>query len=156
MAHLDELSDHSGALSGTGPRQGRYTLSNGAIGLLVRQRGTLGVNRTRQHPKQVHVTQTGRVSSHQSLKIQKQCSCFLVAGTSCLSGTWYLWLKAALYLVEVQHGGQRSTLQQRGPDQCDELREDVPSTQLAQRGRVGHRQRGQEAQRHLGYVHVTL
>lgn len=60
------------------------------------------------------------------------------------------------YLVEVQHGGEGSALQQRGSDQRDQLLEDVPSAQLAQRGRVSHRQRGQETQRHLRHVHVAL
>lgn len=61
-----------------------------------------------------------------------------------------------LYLVELQHSGERAALQQRGSDQRDELLEDVPSAQLTQRGRVSHRQRGQEAQRHLRHVHVAL
>ncbi|TNN40107.1 hypothetical protein EYF80_049733 [Liparis tanakae] len=60
------------------------------------------------------------------------------------------------YLVEVQHGGQRPALQQRGPDQRDQLLQDVAAAQLAERRRVSHGQRGQEAQRHLGHVHVAL
>lgn len=61
-----------------------------------------------------------------------------------------------MYLVEVQHGGERASLQQRGSNQRNELLHDVPSAELTQRGRVSHGQRGQEAQRHLRHVHVAL
>lgn len=71
--YLDELSHHSGALGGTGSGQSGDTFGDGAVGLFVRQSGTLGVNWTRQHSQQVHVTQTRSVCGHQSLHTHEIC-----------------------------------------------------------------------------------
>lgn len=61
-----------------------------------------------------------------------------------------------LYLIKIQHGGKRPALQQRGSDKADQLLQNVTTAQLPQRGRMSHRQRGQEAQRHLRHVHVAF
>lgn len=68
VGHLDELSDHGGAFGGTGSGQSCHALGDGAVGLFVRKGGALRVNGTRQHPEQVHITQTGCVSGHESLE----------------------------------------------------------------------------------------
>ena len=153
--YLDELSDHSRSLGGTRSGQSGHTLSDGAVRLLVRQSGRLGVNWTGQHPQQIHVTQTGRLCGHQSLNTRDKLhiihlTCFKAFVHSRENNT------SKYYLVEVQHCSERPALQQRGSNQRDELLEDVSSAQLTQRGRVSHRQRGEEAQRHLRHVHVAL
>lgn len=68
VTDLYELSHHGGPLGRTRPGERGHAFGDGAVGLLVRQRRALRVNRARQHPQQVHVAQTRRVGRHQRLK----------------------------------------------------------------------------------------
>lgn len=78
VVYLDELSNHSRSLGGTGSSQSSNTFGDGAVGLFVRQSGTLGVNWTSQHPQQVHVTQTRSVCGHQGLSTHRHTQLILI------------------------------------------------------------------------------